>query len=167
MSFSTPPPADLSIQIVGNDYHGDSTKAGIRVFQPKSHFHVVITNQSDRNIRLWEEWNSWGYFNLTFEIYDTNGESIGTIKKSSTIWSRNFPSWLELAPKQHHVINVYLNPSDWEIPIEPMGPREGPTDYRMVAKYAITECEDSRKRSVWTGKAETDPVEIILGYWPK
>lgn len=167
MSLRTPPPAELAIQIIGNDYRGEDAKTGIRIHSAESHFHVVITNQSDRNVRLWEAWNSWGHYNLTFELLDANGKSVGEIQKPPRFWTMNYPSYLELKPDQHHVLNVYFNPNDWEIPNQPMGKREGPTDYRLIARYKIEECADSKKHSVWTGELETEPIDIKLGYWPE
>ena len=151
-----PPPESLAIQIVGKN---------IQVGH-KSDFHVVLTNQSDSDIRLWEEWNSWGFNNLTFEVLDDKGKSVGTIKKMSHNWTVNGPSYVELAPNQHHVIDVNLNCFKWDVPPEPLDEGEEPPDYRLVAKYTVSECADSREQSVWTGTIETDPVDIKLGFLP-
>ena len=153
------PPASLAIQIVGKN---------IQV-NPTSCFHVVLTNQSDSNIRLWEEGNSWGYFNLTFDIVDSKGKSVGTIQKMSRIWTMNVPSHLELAPNQHHVIDVDLLNFQWNVPIEPSDDGEAPPDYRLVARYSTNEGAESLGNAVWTGAIQSNPVDVKLeiGSWPK
>ena len=49
---------------------------GKRVLEYSSrnpHFHVVVTNTSDKPQRLWREWCSWGYYCLYFELSDGKG----------------------------------------------------------------------------------------------
>ena len=165
--FLRPPTTELSVHLVGNSYHGDTARQGIRIIGQGSHFHVVIENDSKETVRLWEEWNSWGYFNLTFELFDTTGKSLGEIQKKPTLWTRNFPSYLELKPNQLHVIDVDLHPKgDWNMPIKPMGAREGPNKYRLMVNYSVPVDEESKKYRVWTGTLRTKPLEIKLGYWP-
>ena len=157
---------ELSVQVVGNSYHGDATRTGIRIASPESHFHVVLRNESNETARLWEEWNSWGYFNLTFELFDAHGKSLGEIQKSPINWTRNFPSFIELKPKQLHVIDVYLNPKTWNVRIEPMGNHEGPNKYSLVVNYSVPKCGEATKHGVWTGTLKSNSIDVTLGYWP-
>ena len=117
-------------------------------------------------MRLWEEWNSWGYFNLTFQLFDTNGTSISEIQKIPIAWTMNFPCYLELNPKQLHVIDVHLNPKTWKVPIKPMGNGEGPNKYGLVVTYSVTKTGESDKHTVWTGTLKSRMIPVTLGYWP-
>ena len=166
MSLRPRTSAELSVQLVGNSYHGDTTRTGIRIASPESHFHVVLRNESAETTRLWEEWNPWGFFNLTFELFDSNEKSLGEIQKIPISWTRNFPSFLELKPKQIHVIDVYLNPITWNMPIKPMGNREGPNKYNLVVTYSVPKCAESDKHGVWVGSLKSKPIPITFGYWP-
>ena len=70
----------LEIQIIPNYFlKNDSKNIRLADQQPEVHFHVLITNKSHQAIRLWEEWNEWGYFNLAFDVVDGNGKVISTI----------------------------------------------------------------------------------------
>ena len=113
---------DLSIKIVEDDI--DSVL-----------FHVSITNISDEPIRLWEEWNTWGYFSLSFELFDMTGKSLGHIAKSQRRWTVNRPSFVEIKPGQSHEIDVILHPGVWDFPDKSLLNSKGAAEYRLVASY--------------------------------
>lgn len=164
--FRTPPPANLSIQLVGNNPNSECD-TGIWLNFPDSHFHVVITNNSDRTVRLYQEWNSWGYHCLTFDLFDKNGKLIGGIEKAGPIqWTRNGPSPLKLRPYESHVIDVYWD-EKWEMPIKPFQKNQGPSKYKIVTRYSNSACSESLRNNIWTGTLETEPLDVLLGYWPK
>jgi hypothetical protein len=53
-------------------------------------FYVVVTNTSESPVRLWREWCSWGYFNLSFVVTDERGKTT-TVTKKPRGWDHNFP----------------------------------------------------------------------------
>ena len=117
-------------------------------------------------MRLWEAWNSWGHASLAFDIFDKTGKPIGTIKKIPFSQAVDIPTYLELSRNQHHVIDVYLNPTQWELPFLPMV-LSTPQDYQIVARYVSNKNAESKEYDVWTGFIETHATNITLGYWPK
>ena len=165
-SFLHVPRAALSMRVVGNHHRGNHTKPQIQITRPSSHFHVVITNQSNRNVRLWEAWNSWGHASLTFDVLDKTGKSLGMIEKIPFSQAVDIPTYLELSPKQHHVIDVYLNPTKWEIPVDPVVLRKQQGN-QIVARYVSNNSAESKQYDVWTGFIEARPSDITLDYWPK
>ena len=58
------PPADKSAITVSIaiPVHGEQ-----RPLNKNEHFHVLVTNTSDKPLRLWTDRFSWGYDNLSFE----------------------------------------------------------------------------------------------------
>jgi len=92
--------------------------------QKGAHFHVIVSNISDRPQRVWKEWCSWGYYSLTFEITDGAGKS-WTVKKKNREWTKNFPDWWSLEPRENLVLDVYFADSDaWRaFPIPLAAPR--------------------------------------------
>jgi hypothetical protein len=56
--------ATLAVRIVPTSYR-EKTGRAIELRRPSEHFYVVVTNVSGEPIRLWKEWCSWGYFNLS------------------------------------------------------------------------------------------------------
>src|SRR5580698_2500044 len=78
------PPVAVSVAVpIGGDgerrveYHDQTT-----------HFHVIVSNTSDKPQRIWQEWNSWGYFGLTFEFTDEQGKN-WIARKKPFEWTRN------------------------------------------------------------------------------
>ena len=111
-------------------------------------FPVVITNRSDSPQRIFEDWNSWGYYALSFEV--TEAGATWNIKKGFNIWMKNFPSTWTLLPHEHLVIEVNLSDKDvWEpFPVI----KDFTTSITMRAIFQIPADESSKKLSVWTGR---------------
>jgi hypothetical protein len=120
---------------------------------PNSRFHVVVTNTSKQAQRLWRDWCSWGYYNLSLEQVDANGRAV-PIKKGVRVWSKNYPDWFELPPGEHYVIEVQLTDTDWELPAKgSLAPKSS-----LRAVYQIPEDDQTQERSVWTGRI-VSPVQ--------
>jgi len=67
--------------------------------------HLVIHNGSDSAISFYENSNSWGYYNFSFEI-ETEDSTL-FITRTDRIWWRNFPSTQKLLPNQ--TLNLSFN----------------------------------------------------------
>jgi hypothetical protein len=72
---------------------------------------VNIKNISDKELFLFQEWNSWGYYNLKFVFYDGFHEY--WVTKKEGLWYRNFPSWNILKPGEFFNIPVALTTQIW------------------------------------------------------
>lgn len=79
-------PSGLSVKIV-IPLHGK-----FRSLYEGTHFHVMITNQTDKTLRLWTDRYSWGYDNLFFEVIERDGKRTKIFKKTKS-WNKNFPDW--------------------------------------------------------------------------
>lgn len=162
---------ELSIQVVGNDLYGHpkrplaaAGRTGIRIVDSESHFHVVLTNGSGQPIRLWEKWNSLGYYNLSFDLLDADGKLIGEMNKLPKAWGKNYPSFLVLKPNQHHVIDVYLNPELWSVPIKPIPAKNRSKQCSLIVKYSVEETPAANKNEVSCGTLRSEPIDINLNY---
>jgi len=116
------------------------------------HFHVVVANLSSSPIRLWEEWCSWGYFNLSFEARESTGSSF-VISKKNRGWDKNFPCPVVVDAGHSWVIDVNLEPSIWEN--SPLASDTGKATLRLRAIFEIREGEQSKTEKVWTGKVSS------------
>jgi len=74
---------------------------------------VIIENVSDKPQQHFDEWNSWGYFNLTLEWTDASGKT-GTVRKVARSWTRNFPSTTTLKPGEALVREITFDPKVWQ-----------------------------------------------------
>lgn len=72
---------------------------------------VTITNISNKELKLFQEWNSWGYYNLKLIFRDEFHEYWVTKKEGE--WYRNFPQITILKPKESFSIPVALSPAIW------------------------------------------------------
>lgn len=57
---------------------------------------VLLINHTDTAVSFFEDWNSWGYFNLYFEI--NAKDTTYLITKKDRYWDKNFPSFKTLFP---------------------------------------------------------------------
>ena len=79
----------------------------------KSPLHVIIENISDKPQSHFEEWNSWGYGNLTLEWSDANGKT-GNVAKVPGRWDRNGPTTAVLEPGEALVREISFDSKLWQ-----------------------------------------------------
>ena len=155
----------LSIPLAVGQYGPLSGDKGLSIIYNDTiaknvHFYVLITNVSHNTQRIWQDWNSWGYYTLTFELTDGKGQTtIAT--RPDTAWTFNSPTWWELAPGETHVFEVYFaDPKQWiNFPMPPVGK---PQIYIVRAVYKVSESQESKHYSVWTGDIVSDPVRVLF-----
>lgn len=73
---------------------------------------VKIKNTSSHEVRLFQEWNSWGYCNLKF-VFDDGGHEYWVTKRPG-LWYRNFPAWDTLTPGASILIPVAFADHIWD-----------------------------------------------------
>jgi hypothetical protein len=114
-------------------------------------FFAVIENTGSDSVKLWNDWNSWGYDNLSFEIIDNSGKtSIARRKKAA--FTRNFPAVIEIGPGEVIVREVDLlsKTIPWTgFPLPRKAERSKP--FQMRALYSIKDSKESKELGVWTG----------------
>ena len=135
----------LSLHIVPTSatQPGDAEKI-LNLSTGNYHFHVVLTNNSQKPQRLFKEWNSWGYFALSFEI---DGQ---IVRKKGVDWGENYAEYHTIFPQEHIVFNVNFSTDTWEN--SPLLDNKFPKKIKMRAIYEVEEDEESRQFKVWTGK---------------
>ena len=128
---------------------------------PAPHFHVILRNITTKPVRIFEEWNSWGYGSLRFEMTDEHGQTT-TIRKRPHAWTMNYPSFTTIAAQEFAIIDVFFADRSvwgdgfWLTPGHPTG------RVTLKAIYAVEEDKFSREQSVWTGKIISPPVECFI-----
>lgn len=83
----------LKISIAPTFRHPDSPVIELHKGDP--HINIVLQNVSDKPLSLYEEWNSWGAYNLSLEISAIDGKTLDKpliISKGMMIWRGNIPS---------------------------------------------------------------------------
>jgi hypothetical protein len=77
-----------------------------------SPLHVIIQNISDKPQSHFDEWNSWGYGNLSLHWTDSDGKT-GTVTKVARGWDRNGPTVTTLQPGEALVREISFDPELW------------------------------------------------------
>ena len=141
-----------------------SGERGIEYRDRAAHFHVIVSNTSEKPQRIWKEWCSWGYFGLTFEITGPTA-SKRIAEKKLRDWTVNYPSWWTLDPLESMVIDVYFGDSEkWQgFP----SPEAGPWTVTMQAVFEFKPDEEARKYDVWTGRVTSRPEKLTFYRKPK
>ena len=160
------PPLTVAIAVPARGLReaGKPVYRSIRLVNEKSHFHVVVTNTSGKPQRLWETWNSWGYYNLRFEVADQKGKVLYEIKKKPRAWTVNFPSWIELAAGEQFVMDVYFDRESWKMPFLKQK-KKGAFPLRMRAIFENKADEETKEHKIWTGRIASPLRNYSVGYW--
>lgn len=123
---------------------------------PGTRFHVVVTNTSDKPQRLWREWCSWGYYNLSFVLKDADGRSI-PLQKKVRGWTKNYPDWFELPPGEHYVIETQLSDAQWNMPAKAGEAGK----WQILALFHVEQDDAAKEHGVWTGRI-VSPVQTYV-----
>jgi hypothetical protein len=152
------PDGDLQVRIVPSSFR-EKTGPAIELYRPSQHFHVVVTNVSKEPVRLWREWCSWGYFNISFTVTDESGKTV-TVKKRPRGWDHNFPDWSVVAPGGHMVFEIALDDTTWQGAQSPKTHRT--QRVRMKAVYAVPVDPETKGDGIWTGEISSPEDEYTI-----
>ncbi len=127
-----------------------------------SHFHVIISNLSNKPKRVWKEWCSWGYFTLRFEIEDEAGRK-WTVKKKDRSWTMNAPDWWVLEPRESVVLDVFF--ADQDIWAGFPRPDHGAQTVTIRAVFESEPDKYSRQQGIWTGQIVSEARKVKFIHW--
>jgi hypothetical protein len=151
--------AVLEVRIVPTSFSEKGGRA-LSLEDSSQHFYVVITNVSDRTVRLWRGSCSWGYSNLSFVVTGENGEHTTAAKKAKG-WQKNYADWTLVPPGDHLISEVTLDEETWSnTPIPPRGQHR---TVSLRAIYKVPETKEASENDVWVG-TESSPEESYTIY---
>lgn len=148
------PPFELSLVVPV------STPDGKRVIslKPYPRFHVQIKNISDTEQRLWKDWNTWGYYNLSFQVITPWDTTIAR-KLSPESWKGDFSDFWILPPNESVIIEIQAIGPHWKgFPI-PLG-RTVPVEIKAI--YENKPDILAEEFGVWTGILESPPLSVVF-----
>jgi len=166
----------LSIRIgYSSSYIKDGKKIiSLDLRNPKDRISVVLVNHTKDPINLWERWNSWGYFNLHFEVFDSTGEKLlHKIKLSDNMnFTMNIATTLTLFPGDAYVYEADWNIGKWGWDL-PFYKGNNLYRFKMRAVYENTDSDGSwggvldvqTDSNVWTGKIASDVRTYEVSYY--
>ncbi|SRR6266576_4746199 len=125
-------------------------------------FYVVLTNISEQPQAVFEQWNSWGYFAISFEFTTDDGRKTTVFRKRTVVFTKNNPSTFAVAPGEHQVFPVRLD-KWWEA--QPALRRADEMPVKVKAMYEVSATPESAKQGVWTGRVESKTYDFSLRQW--
>ncbi|MDI7165475.1 hypothetical protein [Leptospira santarosai] len=146
---------EVSIAIPGND-----KEKSLIIYESsdKIIFHVLVKNVSNKEVRIWKDWNSWGYDNLSFQI-QTDQENINIYKTEEKEWYKNFPDFWSIKPNEFVILNVNLDVKTWP-KLKELKFKNDRVKIKCI--YEIKEDPDTKQYNIWTGKIESSFVEASI-----
>ena len=150
----TPPPDakgnELSLDIVATPGHPQEKEPTLF---PESVFYVVLTNTSDKPIRIFEDWSSWGMFSISFEGKWPDGTTYKLERSRDVVFTRNFPAVFEVRPQGHYVFAIHFDKDKWpNLWYFHNNPQLGPLDLQAV----FTENDKDGTNKVWEGTVKSE-----------
>ncbi len=146
-------PAAITVAIASPEHFGR------RVLAIDQGILVVVTNVSAAPVRVWRDWCSWGFQQLSFEITDDAGHS-WTVSRKDHPFFKNYPDYWTLGPGEPLVLNIALTTDLWESPEAagalPIADLKGKA-VTMRAIFAASADDQSRENNVWTGRVTSTP----------
>jgi len=124
-------------------------------------FYVILKNVTDKPISVWDDWNSWGYQGISFEVTTPDGKT-SHISKRNQGFGRNGPSRFIIQPGESKVFSVRLDES-WEV--QPPIQNADNTPIGLRAIYEIHRTPESDKYKVWAGRVESKQYQFDLQQW--
>lgn len=126
----------------------------------RDHVEIYFKNTSSVELRLWELWNSWGYWSISFELRDERAHSLYTIvRRRDTDFTRNFPSYFALAPGERHALYMDLGDGWWERDEAIAHLKDIPLSVRI--SYLVTPSQEADELGVFVGSVVSDWVTSL------
>jgi hypothetical protein len=124
-------------------------------------FYVVLTNASRDAQPVFEDWNSWGYQNVSFEFTMPDGRKL-VVSKRDQSFTRNVPSTFLIPRGEHRVYAIRLD-KQWET--RPKLSADAETLLTLKAIYQVTATPEATEHKVWTGRIESKTYNFTLRHW--
>lgn len=138
-----------------------STPEGQReIYLPKyPRIHVLLTNNSKDEVRLWKDWNSWGWENLSL-VWTIGGGKPQVIKKIRPGYlDGDFPDFWTLPAGESLVMEIDMSTGDWDGFPDLYGEK---LPGKMYALYQNKADLLSTEFNIWTGQLRSNEVEVIF-----
>ena len=138
------------------------------------HINVVLQNTSSKPIIIYDDWNSYGFWNLALEITSIDGKILDkplfVQRTRHMAWSRNGPTTESISPGAAIVREVRLHLPDQKL--RPHGqfywdfPFPSESSFREVSMRAVFANDDNQSGGgkVWTGRIASPWKDYKL-YW--
>jgi TPR repeat protein len=84
----------------------------IKKGKQKFQYQIVFTNRGKEEIRLWEDSNSWGYWNLRI-LARVDAEEVWITRRKDVEFAKNLPEFFTVAPGASQIKKINLEDGTW------------------------------------------------------
>jgi hypothetical protein len=149
----------FSLTIVPESRSSDS--AGISSGKDSTRtFFVILKNNTAKPQAVFEQWNSWGYKTISFQMTLPEGRKVN-VTMHEQAFTRNFPSTYVIPAKGYQVFPIVFN-QEWALPTFE---KAGLTKIKLKAIYSVDSTDESTVQKVWVGEVESEAITVGLKHW--
>ena len=154
----TPSPSNPAL-VVTIPYNQQGKRDAYIDVKPPYPFYVLLTNTGRKPLKLWDQWNSWGFFSLQLEVIGPDGQK-HLSKKKQIQFLINAPTGHVLRPGEAEVWDVELATVAWEN-LEWI-PKQEKLKTQVRAIYSVVPDEETQSGGVWTGRATSRAYDFTI-----
>lgn len=116
-----------------------------------------LHNRSAKDLMVWEDGNSWGYYNWEVAVEGAGGETPAIIiRRKEATWTGNFASARKIRPRKHWEQVLDMSDGKWEVE-EDLDSFKG---RKMIVRYGVKNTPEAAKYGVQPGEWLSRPVII-------
>lgn len=151
------PSQSISTDLIANLIIPISTPDGKRVLSMDRYprFHVQLVNISDKTLRVWKDWNSWGWFNLSLKMETQDGATF--LKKKPVVWDGDFSDFWQIEPGESVIMEIDMTSGVWEGFPDLYGES---LPVKLTAIYQNKADPLCEVFGIWTGSASSNTVQV-------
>ena len=140
-----------------------ATNADTLSVKPWSHINFILLSGHD-GLRVFTDWNSWGYFARSFTLTDSDSNK-HLVTARDHLWDKNYPATVTIDRGEVLVTDVYLCDGSWQV--SPKLPLK--ENYWTVTGHFAQHQETDplfvrnfKTDKVWQGAIDSPPVQLVL-----
>jgi hypothetical protein len=159
LNQATPPPEPLRCELQTPDTPG----AGILDPNLSNHLHFILFS-SQVGLRVFSEWNAWGFYARTFTLTDSHANQYQVTSRDRT-WDKNYPGTVTINSGEALISDVYLCDGSWRV--SPKLPLER-SRWTITGHYSLKQDTHPidvpmfKADKVWHGAIDSPPIQLEL-----
>jgi hypothetical protein len=114
-----------------------------------------VSNNTLRELKLWDLENSWGWMTFSFKLASRNTPLV-LIKRTNREWTRNIPSVVTISPGSLWQTTFDFNDGWWSVPPEVAELRSDVIEVQLFYDVPVT--PEAKEHNVETGSVASNIV---------
>lgn len=121
--------------------------------------HAILTNKSDEKLRIWKDWNSWGWENLTL-VWSIGGGKPQIIRHiRPTYLDGDFPDFWTLDPGESVILEIDMSTGEWDGFPDLYGEK---IPASIFALYQNKSDLLANEFGIWTGQVKSPELIVVF-----